>query len=79
MKQIYVSPSGFDENDGTRANPFLTVYHALSVGKENADIILSDGVYHEYKPWHISGMRRRPSPVSVKPLASVFTYAPSCY
>lgn len=42
---VYVDPaSGSDENAGTKASPFKTIAHALTVNKE---VYLKDGVYGE--------------------------------
>lgn len=42
---LYVSPTGSDSNDGTRATPFRTLAHAASVAQAGEVIIPLAGVY----------------------------------
>ena len=46
--RIYVSPSGSDATgDGSMANPYATISHALAVAPPHATIITMPGVYNE--------------------------------
>jgi hypothetical protein len=44
---LYVSPTGSDEDPGTLSEPFLTIAHAASIAQANDRIHLLDGTFDE--------------------------------
>lgn len=47
VKSFYVSPSGNDENDGSKEKPFKTIYTAMDKASPGTEIIINSGIYHE--------------------------------
>ena len=45
LNGLYVGLNGLDSNQGTRAAPFLTLKHALSVAQTGDTVVLLDGTY----------------------------------
>lgn len=53
-RQLYVSPTGQDNNPGTEARPFGSLHHAVNILQAGDSLLLRDGAYHITEPVFIS-------------------------
>ncbi len=74
--EFFVSPTGDDENPGTKANPFATIQAGVNRLQAGDALVIREGVYREAVTFPESGTQG--SPITVKAFAGERVVVTGC-